>query len=71
LAVWVRNAVGVDGTTLYYSPAAVSNVTVNSSDYSPEIAANRTGADQLFVPPDRCCCMSPGCFNPRRIKETS
>jgi hypothetical protein len=62
--VWVRNMVGVDGPTLYYAPATASNVTVNSSDYSPEIAANCVGSGQLFVPPNRCCCTSPICFTP-------
>jgi hypothetical protein len=62
--VWVRNVVGVEGSTLYYSPASAPNLTANSSDYSPEIAGNCAGTGQLFVPPDRCCCTSPSCFTP-------
>jgi hypothetical protein len=62
--VWLRTAIGFDGTTLYYTPASTPSTTLNSSDYSPEIAGNCTGSGKVFVPPDRCCCTSPGCFTP-------
>jgi len=57
---FIRQMVGIDGTTLYYGPPSAPLTTVGSFDYAPVLPAN-CNAPQTFVPPDRCCCESPVC----------
>lgn len=61
---YLHGMAGVDGTTLYYAPLSGPLVTLNSSDYSPEIPGNCTAPGQVFNPPNRCCCTSPTCYVP-------
>jgi len=58
---YLHQLAGVDGTTLYYAPLAGPLLTINSSDYAPEIPGNCTTPGQQFNPPNRCCCTSALC----------
>ena len=55
---------GVDGSTVYYTPPAGSDILVQSEDFGPTTAGSCAGAGETFIPPDRCCCRPSGCFGP-------
>ncbi len=59
---FLRQQIGVLGTSLYYFPDSGTSMTINSSDTAPTTAGDCTGPGQVFIPPDRCCCTPSGCW---------
>lgn len=55
----VRGRRGVD--VLYLAPGEVSEQLMQSRSFGPISAASCTGQGGVVLPPDRCCCSTPGC----------